>query len=387
MQQIKSHDIIVTGFALFSMFFGAGNLIFPPHLGMTSGSQWLLGFVCFVFVEVFLSCLGIFTMIYGGGSITALESVIGKVPGLILNTVAIICTGILIGTPRTAATTYEMSLAPFTQSISLFTFSLIFFAIVFAFTIRPTRFVDIIGKFLTPILIICVFVLIIVGVLNPIGIIAEPISFTVAQDGIIAGYQTMDIISVSGFAIVILNTLRLKGYTNRHIQLKAVAYACCIAGILLCTIYGGLAYLGATSSATFSQDLNQAELIVAITDHLLGPTGMLILGIIVGFACLTTAIGLTGATAYYFEKISRGKVKYQSWVIINLLVCIVICNFGLTTIINTAVPILTTFCPPFMATVLLLLFRKQIKHTIIYKAIALIALIFGLVTTIQSYIS
>lgn len=386
MQQIKSHDIIVTGFALFSMFFGAGNLIFPPHLGMTSGTQWLLGFICFVFVEVFLSCLGIFTMIYGGGSITALESVIGKVPGLVLNTVAIICTGVLIGTPRTAATTYEMSLAPFTDSISLFTFSLIFFAIVFAFTFRPTRFVDIIGKFLTPILIICVFVLIIVGVFNPIGEIADPISFTVAQDGIIAGYQTMDIISVSGFAIVILNTLRLKGYTQRHIQLKAVAYSCCIAGVLLCIIYGGLAYLGATSSATFPQELNQAELIVAITNHLLGSTGMLILGTIVGFACLTTAIGLTGATAYFFEKISGGRVKYQTWVVVNLVICTIICNFGLTTIINTAVPILTTFCPPFMVTVLLLLFRKQIKHTIIYKIIATIALIFGLITTISSYI-
>lgn len=97
---------------------------------------------------------------------------------------------VLIAPPRTAATTYEMSIAPFTNEISLFTFSLIFFAIVFAFTIRPTRFVDIIGKFLTPVLIICIFILIIVGILNPIGDIAAPVTQTVAQDGIIAGLQT-----------------------------------------------------------------------------------------------------------------------------------------------------------------------------------------------------
>ena len=385
--QLKATDVIVTGFALFSMFFGAGNLIFPPYLGLTSGDLWLTGFACFVFVEVILSCVGIFTMIYGGGSISALEGVIGKIPGLVLNSAAILCTGVLIGTPRTAATTFEMSIVPFTDSVSLFVFSIVFFAIVFAFTIRPTRFVDIIGKFLTPILIICIFILIIAGILNPIGDIAAPISDTVAQDGIIAGYQTMDIISVSGFAIVILNTLRLKGYTEKTIQLKAVIGSCVVAGVLLVLIYGGLAFLGASSANVFSHDLNQAQLIVAITHHLLGSWGMIILGTIVGFACLTTAIGLTGATAYFFEKISNNKVKYEYWVVINLIICILICNLGLTTIINIAVPILTTFCPPFMVTVLLLLFRNQIKSTAVYKTIAFVAFLVGLFTTVSSYIS
>lgn len=116
----------------------------------------------------------------------------------------------MIAPPRTAATTFEMSIAPFTDKISLFVFSIIFFGIVFAFTIRPTRFVDIIGKFLTPVLIICTFILIIAGILSPIGEIAAPVSQTVAEDGIIAGYQTMDILVVSGFGLVMLNTLRLK---------------------------------------------------------------------------------------------------------------------------------------------------------------------------------
>lgn len=385
--QLKFTDVIVIGFALFSMFFGAGNLIFPPYLGLTSGELWLTGFSCFVFVEVILSCIGIFTMIHGGGSISALQNVVGKIPGLILNTTAILCTGVLIATPRTAATTFEMSIAPFTDKISLFIFSLIFFGIVFAFTIRPTRFVDIIGKFLTPILIICILVLIIVGIINPIGEIAAPISTTVAQDGIIAGYQTMDIISVSGFAIVILNTIRLKGYTERTIQLKVVSLSCLVAGSLLILIYGGLAYLGATSSTVFGHELNQAQLIVAITNYLLGSSGMIILGVIVGFACLTTAIGLTGATAYFFEKLSNDKIRYEYWVIINLIICTLICNLGLTTIINIAVPILSVFCPPFMVTVLLLLFRNQIKNTIIYKIIAFTAFLIGLATTISPYLN
>lgn len=384
--KVRMNDVIVTGFALFAMFFGAGNVIFPPYLGMTSGTEWVTGFLCFIFIDVILSCVGIFTMVYGGGSITALENVVGKVPGMVLNVASILCTGVLIAPPRTAATTYEMSIAPFTDKISLFVFSIIFFAIVFIFTIRPTRFVDIIGKFLTPVLIICTFVLIIAGIINPIGEIAAPVSQTVAQDGIIAGYQTMDILVVSGFGLVMLNTLRLKGYTERKVQLKAIVGVCFVAGILLSLIYGGLAYLGATSSVVLgNSNLNQAQLIVAITNQLMGQTGMIILGVIVGFACLTTAVGLIGATACFFEDFTNKKVKYPVWVVINTLISISLCNLGLSTIIEVAVPILTTICPPFMVTVLLLLFRNQIRNTLVYKGIAFVALVYGLVSTIQSY--
>lgn len=384
--QVKISDVVVTGFALFAMFFGAGNVIFPPYLGMTSGTEWLTGFLCFIFIDVFLSCIGIFTIVYGGGGIKALESVVGKIPGMILNVAAVLCTGVLIAPPRTAATTFEMSIAPFTDKISLFVFSIIFFGIVFAFTIRPTRFVDIIGKFLTPVLIICTFILIIAGILSPIGKIAAPVSQTVAEDGIIAGYQTMDILVVSGFGLVMLNTLRLKGYVERKSQIKAIIGVCIVAGILLSLIYGGLAYLGATSSVVLgNNNLNQAQLIVAITNHLMGHTGMVILGIIVGFACLTTAVGLIGSTACFFEDFTNKKIKYPVWVVINTLISISLCNLGLTTIINVAVPILTTICPPFMITVLLLLFRNQIKNTLVYKGIALVAFLYGLISTIQSY--
>ena len=234
--------------------------------------------------------------------------------------------------------------------------------------------------------IICTFILIIAGILSPIGEIAAPVSQTVAEDGIIAGYQTMDILVVSGFGLVMLNTLRLKGYVERKSQIKAIIGVCIVAGILLSLIYGGLAYLGATSSVVLgNNNLNQAQLIVAITNHLMGHTGMVILGIIVGFACLTTAVGLIGSTACFFEDFTNKKIKYPVWVVINTLISISLCNLGLTTIINVAVPILTTICPPFMITVLLLLFRNQIRNTLVYKGIAFVALVYGLVSTVQSY--
>ena len=146
-------SILVSGFALFAMFFGAGNLIFPPYLGMTGGSQWIAGFLSFFLVEI-LSCVGIHAMLHGGGSIRAMQKSVGAAPGAVLNTAAILCTGVFIAPPRTAATTYEMAIQPLTDKLDLLPFSILFFAVVFLLTIRPTRVVDIVGRCLTPVLIL-----------------------------------------------------------------------------------------------------------------------------------------------------------------------------------------------------------------------------------------
>lgn len=386
MNHIRLKDVVVTGFALFAMFFGAGNLIFPPELGRTAGTEWLFGFACFIFVEVVLSCIGIYTMIYGGGSIDAIKNVIGKIPSIALNTIIILCTGVLIANPRTAAVTYEMGIRPFTEAVPLWMFSIIFFTIVFIFSIKSNRFVDIIGEYLTPVLVVSILILIVAGLIHPIGPIAPPISNQVAMDGVIAGYQTMDIIAVSSFAIVVLNTLRLKGYTEKSVQLRAVIGVCVVCGVALTIIYGGLAYIGATATSLHNSDMNQANYLVAITHYLLGSAGALVLGVIVTFACLTTSIGLTGATSYYFEKLTNGFISYKTGVIAVVLISFALCNLGLSAIITFAVPVLTTIVPPFMATVLLLLFRNQIKSTFVYKVVAFIALLIGLYTTIQDYI-
>ena len=150
-------DTLITGLALFAMFFGAGNLIFPPFLGMESGTDWVIGFLCFILIDVALSCLGIFALNAAGGANAAVEGSLGRVPGLVLNTAVILCTGMIIAEPRTAATTYEMSMIPlFGDSVNMLAFSALFFAVVLALSIRQTRLVSIIGKVLTPLLVLCV---------------------------------------------------------------------------------------------------------------------------------------------------------------------------------------------------------------------------------------
>lgn len=363
------------------MFFGAGNLIFPPYLGMLGGEKWRIGFFCFILVEVVLSCIGIYAMISAGGSISAVQDSVGRVPGLLLNTAAILCTGALIASPRTAATTYEMAIAPVTDRIGLFPFSIAFFAVVFLLTIRPTRIVDIIGKFLTPTLVLGIIVLIVTGIVHPIGEIGPALTEHIAQEGLTAGYQAMDIISVAGFTIVVQDSMKKRGCDTREKQMRAAASSSWIAGLLLSLIYGGLTYLGAMTSASFGPGLKQAELILAITEHLLGKSGVVILGVVVGFACLTTAIGLFGATASYFESITNGRLPYRAGICVLTAVALLICNLGLSAIIAAATPVLSVISPPFMTTVILLLFHKRIQNKRIFKGAALGAVVSSLLIT------
>ena len=372
-------SILVSGFALFAMFFGAGNLIFPPYLGMTGGSQWVAGFLSFFFVEI-LSCVGIHAMLHGGGSIRAMQK-----SGAVLNTAAILCTGVFIAPPRTAATTYEMAIQPLTDKLDLLPFSILFFAAVFLLTIRPTRVVDIVGRCLTPVLILGILVLILAGILHPIGPIEAPVSSNIVQDGLLAGYQAMDIISVAGFAVIIQDTLAQAGLRTWPQQRRHVAGTACVAGLLLALVYSGLTYLGATAGTFLDRGLDQAGLIVAITYQLLGRFGVIVLAIVVGFACLTTSIGLFGATASYFQRITRGRLSYRAGIVILSIIGCAICNLGLSTIIEVASPILSVICPPFMTTVILLFFQDHIHRAGLYKGAALGATAASLLLSLHSY--
>ena len=382
---MRTRQFFVSGFALFAMFFGAGNLIFPPYLGKTGGQDWVLGFLCFFLVEA-LSCVGIYATIHGGGSTQSMDKSIGAKPGVILNTAAILCTGVFIAPPRTAATTYEMAVRPLFDGLGLLPFSILFFVVVVLLTIRPSRLVDIIGKCLTPVLITGILILIVVGIANPIGPIGPAASPNIAQEGLLAGYQAMDILSVAGFAIIIQDSMVQSGLKTWKEQRPQVAGSTGVAALLLAVVYGGLTFLGATTSTAFGSGLDRAALIVAITQELLGQAGVVILAIVVTLACLTTAIGLFGATASYFEEMTKVRLSYRAGIFLLAVIGCAICNLGLSTIISAASPVLSVICPPFMTTVVLLAFQNWISRAGLYKGAALGATLTALVLTFHDYL-
>mgnify|MGYP004486814137 CR=1 FL=1 len=379
----KNKDILIIGFALFSMFFGAGNLIFPPFIGMTSGNNWLTSFLGFVIADVGIILLSIYA-VAKAGSFQNVVSKAGKKFGISLEIIMMLCLGPILVIPRTAATTFEMSIMPLTSSLNSVLFSIIFFSLTFILTIRPTKVMDIIGKFLTPILLIALILLIGKGIVSPIGGLSNNNSDGLFINGITQGYQTMDALGIGGVTALIMTSFASKGYTDKKENISMTLKSATVAGIGLVIIYGGLAYLGATVSKVYDASISQTTLLVNITNHLLGRSGIILLGIIVAFACLTTAIGLTSVTAKYFEDVSNNKLKYSHIVTFICIFSAIASNLGVDKIIAIAAPILTVIYPVSILLVIMSIFGKYFNNQSIFKGAAFTTLLISLLNVANS---
>lgn len=379
----KNKDIIIIGFALFSMFFGAGNLIFPPFIGVTSGSSWLISFLGFVLADVGIILLSI-NAVAKAGSFQNVVGKVGKTFGISLEVIMMLCLGPILVIPRTAATTFEMSIMPFSQSINSMVFSIIFFGLTFVLTIKPTKVMDIIGKFLTPVLLIALGFLISKGIFSPLGELKVVESDNLFINGLTQGYQTMDALGIGGVTALIISSLVNKGYVNSKENAQMAVKAATIAGIGLVLVYGGLAYLGASVSNIYSNDISQTTLLVNITRDLLGNSGTILLGVIVAFACLTTSIGLTSVTAKYFEDVTKGKLKYSVIVIFICIFSSIASNLGVDKIISLAAPILTVIYPVSILLVIMSTFSRFFTKSSIFKGAAYTTLFISLLSVVDS---
>jgi len=373
-------DTLILGFAIFSMYFGAGNIIFPPYLGLISAGDWIISFLAYFLADIGFATIAMFALLKVGGNVDNLTQKLGKLSGLILMSVIILCIGPLIALPRTGATTYEMLVVPlFGQSISssIIT-SIIYYGLIMFFTFRPIAMIEVLGKILTPILFFALIFLIIEGIINPVGDISDTSSAgSVFFDGLILGYQTLDVLAALAFGIIIIQAVQHKGYTDKKIGFKIVGMASLIAAFGIMLVYFGLTYLGATSSMLYGADIEKAVLLNKIINHLFGDYGNLVLGVIIFLACFTTGSALVSVTSEYFSKLSKRKLSYKQLVVAVTLFSIVITNVGLETIIQIAYPILSVVYPVAIVLVVLAFFDQYIKNDNIYKFSAFGAVVFS----------
>lgn len=356
-------DVIVVGFALFSMFFGAGNVVFPPYLGMEAGPQWLAGFSAYFIADIGLALLGMFALLRVGSS-EAVISRVGKVPAELLMCAIILCIGPMVAIPRTSATTFEMAISPNLSGVSPVLFSVLFFALILVLCIKESAVVDIVGKILT-LLLLGLFAIIIKGVITPVGeISALPQISNVAVTGIKAGYQTMDALAALPFGIIVLQSVTAKGYDNSKKQFRVVGGSAILAGVLLLAVYMGLAYLGATVSGQYNGTIGRAQLVMAIVEALMGKVGMILFGVVVGLACVTTAIALTSSAAAYFAELCRGKVPYKAFVIAICVFSAVVSNLGLDRIVAVAAPVLDVIYPPTLVLIFISLLMPRMPDRV-----------------------
>ena len=378
-------DSIVVGFALFSMFFGAGNVIFPPYLGFGAGTQWVNGFLFYFIADIGLALFALFTLLKVGGS-ENITGRIGSVASNILMSAIILCIGPMVAIPRTAATTFEMSVAPLISGVSPVIFSVAFFIVVLLLSIRQSAVIDVVGKVLTPALLIGLLVLIIKGIISPLGRIVNPHvdSSFVIVNGIKSGYQTMDVLAALAFGIIILKSAQEKGYSDARESSKMIRAAAVIAGVLLLIVYFGLTYLGATSASLFSLGISRAELVIGIVQRLLGKTGLVIFAVVVALACMTTAVALVSSAASFFEKLTKGRLSYAVLVTVICVSSAVISSLGLDRIVAVASPILDIVYPPTLVLIALSWFGDRLSRGVYCWAVVG-ALISSVLSTLSLY--
>ena len=385
MNNKKALDVLVVGFALFSMFFGAGNLLFPPYLGLVSGDSWIISLSGFILTDIILALVVVMAAVKFDGDLDLTLSRAGKKFARAIIIASILCIGPLLEIPRNGATTYEMGIAPilgFESPIAKLIVSIVFFGLTLLLTIRPSKVVDIIGKFLTPALLLCLGLLMVMGIFTPIGDVSNTqlIENNLFAEGVEQGYQTLDTLAAVAFSTVAITAIAQRGYTDSKEKIKLTLQAGVISGIFLAVVYAGLTYLGSMLSTTYGADTPQATLMVIITNAILGKPGKIVLGIIVSLACLTTSIGLTSSTATYFSTISNGKVKYESIVIGVSVFSLVLANFGVSTIIQFSAPILQIVCPVLVAIIATTFLDKYISNDNVFKGVAYTTLLVSILS-------
>lgn len=387
-QRLTPRDIIALGFMTFALFVGAGNIIFPPMVGIQAGEYVWIASIGFLITAVGLPVLTVMALARVGGGIDKLSSPIGKKAGVLLATICYLAVGPLFATPRTATVSFEVGIAPLTGDgmYPLFIYSLIYFALVIFVSLYPGKLLDTVGHFLAPVKIVALLILSIAAILWPAGGLStatHAYQSAAFSNGFVNGYLTMDTLGAMVFGIVIVNAARSRGVNDARLLTRYAVWAGLIAGVGLTLLYLALFRLGSDSGTLVGQSANGATILHAYVQHTFGGAGSLLLAILIFVACLVTAVGLTCACAEFFAEYLP--LSYRSLVFILGLFSMVVSNLGLNQLIHISVPVLTAIYPPCIVLVVLSFTRALWKHPPrIIAPVMLVSLVFGLIDGVKA---
>lgn len=360
-QKISLSLILPIGLMLFSFFFGAGNFIFPPVLGQAAGDNLLSATIGFCISGVGLPLLGIIAMAINRSDNP--DNLASPVHPNFAKALVIICAltiGPFFAIPRTAAVSFDTGILAFVPAgyhdLGMIAYSLFFFLLTYYLSVNPSKIIDNIGKIMTPMLLICLAILIAFVLLDPLGPTqaaqgdyAEVPFFKGFQEG----YNTMDLLAAMLFGAATVNAIESKGILDHKLLTRLCIYAGIIAATFLALIYSSLAYTGATSVQAFGIVSNGGQLLNQIAVHYMGNFGKVILALIIFFACITTSIGLTSSISGYFNALFNEKIQYQRYVLAISVFSFAVSNVGLSNIIKFSIPVLCMLYPIVIVLVLL----------------------------------
>ena len=358
LRQLTARSRAVMTFTFFSMFFGAGNLIFPPFVGAQAGSAALPAAAGFIVSAVSLPILGVMAVTFAGG-FDRLASRVSPRFALLLGIAIILTIGPCFAIPRTATTSFEMMIAPFAPANSLWlvrlVYSLIFFALSFVFAQHPEKLSNVLGRVMGPLLLALIVILFVACLVHGVNTNVAPSGNYATYQltrGFLDGYQTMDLLAALYFGIVIAENVRAQQVSDEGQVRHETAIAGLGTGVLLVVIYGALSYVGVVSGAITA--INPAHdtgatVLTNLTSALFGTTGTVFLGLVFVIACLNVCTGLICTCATYFHErfavIAGRPVSYRAWQAVFTVFSFVVSNAGLSLIIKVSVPVLSALYP------------------------------------------
>lgn len=354
---------------LFGLFFGAGNLIFPPLLGKQAGGATFQSLLAFGITAVVFPILGVVAVAKTKG-LSNLASKVDKYFAIVFTTMIYMAIGPGLGIPRAGSLPFEMAVAPFlpenvSLNLSRLVYTFVFFLVAYLVCLKPNKLVTRMGKFLTPALLVLITVMF-VGVLfkNPNAVTSPVGDYATSSTvkGFLEGYNTMDTIAALNFGLVI--SLAVKSFKVEDEE-KVIGYTVrvgLVAGSFLFVIYAMLAYIGMTTSGLTGDVKNGAEILTTVSQYVFGKFGIVLLASIFTLACLTTCIGLITSISKFFETMTKEKVSYHKWIVFWTFLSFLVANFGLNTILKVSVPVLVAIYPVSIVLILLGLTEKYFGY-------------------------
>ncbi|UNL86627.1 branched-chain amino acid transport system II carrier protein [Priestia koreensis] len=368
MTTLSRKETFFVGLMLFALFFGAGNLIFPPFLGQQSGAHFWYAIAGFIITGVGLPILTVLAVAKAKNGIQTIGNRVHPVFGVVFTVIVYLAIGPFMGIPRGANVAYEMSVKPFvsegSNTMALLIFTVIFFGLVYWVSLNPSKLVDRIGSLLTPALLIAIAVLGVGSLLKlkqPLGAVSNKYQSHPVIHGFMEGYLTMDTIAALAFGIVVITAIRQKGVTNQRAIVKGTLQSGLIAGVGLILVYVTIGVMGAKAGATHTYK-DGAAILTTTADQLFSVWGVLLLGVIVLLACFTTCVGLVVACSQYFGKLLP-MASHMMLVTVMTVISFLIANLGLADILSLSVPVLSMIYPLTIVLVILSFFHGLFKES------------------------
>lgn len=375
----------MSGFALFSLFFGAGNLILPPTLGVKSGEQWFWVTLGFTITAVVIPIMGILAHARVQGTLFDLGKKVAPWFSSLF-CVIIYVIAVALPAPRTASVTHEMAVQPFFGTSSWLT-SAIYFLLTFVFVMNRSKILSLIGKLLTPIIVLILLAIIFLAVYAPTGTMLSNSYPKPLVTGLLEGYQTFDAIGGVVVGAVIIISLNLRGYKTYESKKELITKSGFIAGGGLFCMYGGLIVSGALLGSSFAEGATRTEVLSGLSTLTLGNLGTSFLSVLVALACFTTCVGvITGASDYVKGIAGNSQRAYTITAVVSCLVGIVLGSYPVKFIIDVALPALMFIYPITIILIVLNVLNQKWASPLVFRAVVIAAFVFSIPDFLQFFV-